>query len=185
MERDPARQRRRSARGLGTLVALLLTGNPGCSLIFTRGPSASSAAPAHRDESECTESVAAPIADTVIAVALVTLTVWAIVEAAQSCPHPPQVVDSSCGWNELLYFPAGGAGLLGALFTTSAVVGYSRTGACRESRGWALAPRGSGLVALPSVRPRATEDCARTGDAPRLCALDPDPWESPRSRAQP
>lgn len=178
MERGQARPRRRLARAFDLVpVAALLAVSPGCSLILTRGPPASSAEYSQRDESACTESVAAPVADTVIATALLALTAWAIVEAAQPCPHPPQVVDSSCGWNGLLYFPAGAGGLLGALFTTSAVVGYSRTAACRESRGWALAQKGSSLVAMPSMRREAAEDCARTGDAPRRCALAPDAQE--------
>jgi hypothetical protein len=150
-----------------SLGVLLLTGSLGCSFVFTRGPSESTAV-SGPEPPRCTESNAAPIADTVLAVAMVTLTIAGIVYAAQPCPHPPQTVDSSCGWNELAYFPAGATALLGALFTASAVVGYSRTGACRESVGLATSTDGSSFVLA-----RGGGGCRPSGDAPRVCALDP------------
>lgn len=157
-----------------SLGVLLLTGSLGCSFVFTRGPSASTAV-SGPEPPRCTESNAAPIADTVLAVAMVTLTIAGIVYAAQPCPHPPQVVDSSCGVNELLYFPAGATALLGALFTASAVVGYSRTGACRESVGLATSTGGSSFVPPPATASasREGEGCRPTGDVPSVCALDP------------
>jgi hypothetical protein len=153
---------------------LLLPGSLGCSFVFTRGPPASTSYSASAAEpAQCTESNAAPIADTVLAVSMVALATAAIVYAAQPCPHPPQVVDSMCGWNELAYFPAGATALLGGLFTASAVVGYSRTGACRESRGLATVSGGSSFGSALAAPSRGSEGCPPTGDAPRVCALDP------------
>ena len=153
-----------------SFLSVLLACTPGCSFVFTRGPSASSTAVPQPEAPECTESNAAPIADTVLAATLLTLTAVSIVYAAQPCPHPPQTVDSFC-YNSLAYFPAGAAALLGALFIPSAVVGYSRTSACRASLASRPAPRASTLP-----QPRASlllsasaESCNSTGDAPRLC----------------
>lgn len=174
MEQQRRRREGRSPPDLSVaLGVLLLTGSLGCSFVFTRGPSASTAFSAP-ELPQCTESNAAPIADTVLAVTLVTLTIAAIVYAAQPCPHPPQIVDSMCGWNELAYFPAGATALLGGLFTASAVVGYSRTGACRESRGLASSTGGSSLVPALAAPSRGGQGCRPTGDAPRVCALDPE-----------
>lgn len=91
-----------------SFLSVLVACAPGCSLVFTRGPSASSTALPQPESSECTQSNAAPIADTVLAATLLTLTAVSIVYAAQPCPHPPQTVDSAC-YNELAYFPAGAA----------------------------------------------------------------------------
>jgi len=171
VERTPAWHQRLSFQAVGIAFGiLLLAGGPGCSFIFTRGPSALPPEPARSAPSECTESNAAPIADTVLAVALLTFATWAVVEAAQPCPHPPQTTDSGC-WNELAYFPAAGAGLLGALFTSSAVVGYSHTSNCRAAR-TPHALDGSTPTLGPGVRRRMTEHCILTGDVPRVCALD-------------
>ena len=153
-----------------SFLSVLLACTPGCSFVFTRGPSVSSSALPQPESPECTASNAAPIADTVFAVTLLTLTAVSIVYAAQPCPHPPRTVDGVC-YNELAYFPAGGAALLGALFIPSAVVGYSRTSACRASLASRPAPR---VSTLP--QPRASlllsspvEGCNSTGDAPLLC----------------
>jgi len=159
-----------ASRAAGLVLGiLLLAGAPGCSLVFTRGPSPSPPATPESPPAECTESPAAPIADTVLAAGFLALAIWAIVEAVQPCPHPPESSDAICP-NGLAYFPAGGAALASALFTASAVVGYSRTSACRAAPS---RPALSGPLSAPvsPLRPRIPEGCTWK-DAPTVCALD-------------
>jgi hypothetical protein len=149
------------------LATLLIVAGPGCSLILTKGPE-----PEVHPTPECTTSNAAPVADTVLAATSAALAIAAAAVAAQPCPPgPPFSVDSMCGYQHLAWFPAGGALLTGILFTTSAVVGYHRTSACRASL---LEPNGQPPpppVVLPSaLLPRSPDEpCAPIGDAPRAC----------------
>lgn len=146
-----------------SLAVLVLGGSPGCSLIFTKGPE-----PEVHPPPECTTSVTAPVWDTVLAVASVALATASVVAAApNSCSGAPSVDGNAfCGINKLAWFPAGGFAATGILFTASAVVGYSRTGACRASLE---------LQGLPREPPASTPatsvepPCTPLGDAPRSC----------------
>ena len=111
------------------LAALLLVASPACSLIFTSGPEPG-VYPLH----DCPTSVIAPVSDTVLAAASVT---WLVVGAVDAAANQ----SLAGGW---VAVAAGAA--MGALFTTSAVLGYQRTSDCRAS----LEPS-----ALPP-RPKAT-----------------------------
>jgi hypothetical protein len=145
-----------------SLAALLVATMPGCSLIFTRGPQ-----PELHARPECTESVAAPVVDTVLAALSVTLLGLGIAaEAESSTPCTGEFcslngIGQGSGW---IAIAAGAA--TGILFTTSAVVGYQRTSACRASlEPNALLPRPK--ASLLPVSPG--EACAAVGDAPRTC----------------
>ena len=144
-------------------LALILLGSPGCSYIFTKGPQ-----PELNPRPECTTSVAAPVVDTVFGVLGVGLLGLAVAEEATSC------TGDYCGIGKSTAGVAavvGGA--MGALFISSAVVGYERTSSCRAS----LEPGFVPTSALPSSHPDEppVEGCAPLGDAPRLCAR-PVPW---------
>jgi hypothetical protein len=148
-----------------SLATLMLIAGPGCSLILTKGPD-----PELHPPPECTTSVAAPVADTVIAAASLALAVAAAVVAAPGCPPPNQGGSEFCGFNKLAWFPAGAAAATAILFTTSAAVGYQRTSACRASLDPnALPPRGP-VAPVTSLHPASpVEACPPVGDAPRVC----------------
>jgi len=154
-----------------SLATLALVASPGCSLIFTKGPQ-----PQANPPPECTASVAAPVADTVIAAASFALAVAAAVVAAPGCPPPNPGGSELCGFNKLAWFPAAGAAATTVLFTASAVVGYQRTSACGDS----LAPDarpvpGPSLPGTSSLLDSQVKGCARVGDAPRVCT-NAAPW---------
>jgi len=148
-----------------SLAALFLAASPGCSLIFTKGPQ-----PELHPAPECTTSVAAPVTDTVWAIAGATLLGVGVAAVATSCAggRGQFIVENYCGIDEAAGWGAVIAGtVVGALFTTSAVVGYQRTSACRSSlepNALLPRPRASLLQASPE---RA---CMASGDAPRVCA---------------
>jgi hypothetical protein len=139
------------------LVALVLVASPSCSLVYTRGPH-----PEIHPSPECTTSPAAPVADTGLAVLSLTLLGLGAASVGWVCP--------GCGALDLFGI---GAIVLGtvfaAVFTTSAVVGYQRTGACRALKASEVPP--APLTASSSLLGPATpsEACPTSGDAPRRC----------------
>jgi len=151
------------------LATLLFAATPGCSLIFTKGPQ-----PELQPPPECTSSVAAPVADTVLAtlsIALFGLGVTGAVAslyggAAVSCP-----VSGCNNGSEGVAFVGSLSALalgaaMGALFITSAVNGYEKTSACRASvEANALLPRPKALLFPASP----AEACEAVRDAPRVC----------------
>jgi hypothetical protein len=155
-----------------SLATLILIPNPGCSLILTKGPE-----PEVRPPPECTTSVAAPVADTVLAtlsVALLGLGVAGVVASgyggvAVSCP----VSGCNSGVGEVLAISLSAVAVgaaTGALFITSAAVGYQRTSACRASLEPKALPALGPVVPATSLFPASpTKACAAVGDAPRVC----------------
>jgi hypothetical protein len=150
--------------GLLTLVIVL---NPACSLILTKGPQQEALPPP-----ECTTSNGAPIADAVLAVAsagVATLGVMLGVEAQcdqYHCPKPSESPPPAMGWGIAAFGVASAA-----LFTTSAVVGFKRTAACREFQSHSpvsLGGVGTAVEFLPLALSRVPA-CPAGGDAPRLC----------------
>jgi hypothetical protein len=152
---------RRTRCGHVLLLTLSVLSSPGCSLIFTQAP---------RTEVQptppCNASVAAPVADTVLAAASVGLIIAGVV-VATSC--------KSGGIDNLCFAPLYGLGavlagtLTGALFTTSAVVGYERTSGCRALKASEVPPgpvTASSRLLLPAPSSAA---CPVSGDAPRMC----------------
>jgi hypothetical protein len=129
------------------LAAFLLVGSPACSLLFTSGPE-----PVVYPLHDCPTSVIAPVSDTVLAAASAT---WLAIGAADAAANQ----STAGGW---VAVAAGAA--MGALFTTSAVLGYQRTSACRTSLepNPPLAPPRTSLLKPPLT-------CAAVGDAPRVC----------------
>lgn len=150
--------------GLLTLIGVL---NPACSLVLTKGPQ-----PEVLPPPECTTSNGAPIADAVLAVAsagVATLGVLLAVEAQcdqYHCPQPGEGPTPAMGWGIAAFGVASAA-----LFTTSAVVGFNQTAACREFQAHApvsLGSRGTAGEFLPLALSRMPA-CPAGGDAPRLC----------------
>ncbi|MGZ6077107.1 MAG: hypothetical protein ACXWK6_04805, partial [Myxococcaceae bacterium] len=121
---------------------LLVIGTEGCSFAFTRGPQPSLPAGPGPETSrpqtppECTSSVAAPVADTVLSTLSVAVFVTGI--AALATPEPScsqgsfgpcfQGFNQSVGWTGII-----AGGLTSALFIASAVTGYGRTADCRAA----------------------------------------------------
>ena len=145
-----------------SLAAVFVAALPGCSLILTKGPQ-----PELHPPPECTTSVAAPVVDTVLAALSFTLLGLGVAaETESSAPCTGEFcslngIGQGSGW---IAIAAGAA--TGILFTTSAVVGYQRTSACRaslEPNSLLPRPRASLLPALP------VEACGGVGDAPRTC----------------
>jgi hypothetical protein len=168
LARSVDRRRARTVRGgmvdstlRISLAMLFVVASPGCSLIFTH-------APAERPPPECATSVAAPVADTVLAAASVALLVAGVAGAST---HDPPTCQLFCGTEQALGWGAVIVGAAaGALFTYSAAEGYQRTSACRA---W-TAPRGQQpwsvvLPDVPLLPALAVEACAQVGDAPRVC----------------
>ncbi len=149
-------------------LALVLAASPGCSLLFTQAPR-----PELHPPPPCNPLVASPVMDTVLATAGAGLAVTGAVVASYSCGGGPQSVDSNayCGLHQAFGYGALISGaLVSALFTTSAVLGYQRTAACRalaESTGPAPAAREVPSALLLSASP--VEGCGRGGDTPRRC----------------
>ena len=152
------------------MLAVFGVVNAGCSFIFTKGPQ-----PEVQPPPPCTTGNAAPVLDTVAAVAVALPAVWSFAQAVSDCP-----------WNVLggcspeargAYWVGAGVGFaLAALYTTSAVVGFNRTAACRASQ----PPQPQ--EAAPSAQPESSfllvppHGCPPPGDAPRICSsagLDP------------
>ena len=145
------------------LKAFVVAAASGCSLIFTKGPQ-----PELHPLPECTQSVAAPVTDTVLAALSVTLLGLGVAaETESSAPCTGEFcslngIGQGAGW---IGIAAGAA--MGILFTTSAVVGYQRTSACRaslEPNALLPQPKASLVPASP-----AAETCGVAGDAPRVC----------------
>jgi len=110
--------------------SLLLSGS-GCSLVFVRPPRAGAEGATPAEPPRCTESRAAPAADTAIGGTLLFLAVVGLAGYAQGC-------DSS-GWFRCMGRDMGGAlaigaGIPSAAFLGSAWYGYRKTGQCRRTR---------------------------------------------------
>jgi hypothetical protein len=154
-------------RNLRTTIALALLGvmSQGCSFLFTKAPQ-----PNGQPSPHCSDSYAAPIADTVvIGLSVAAIVAGSIVYAdsqcrSGSCSEGGQLAGTTA-------IVAGGVGML--LFTPSTVLGYSRTSACRA---W--------LEGDDPPRPRHTGDlessvlvpqprCSHESDAPLLCSAGP------------
>lgn len=153
----------------GSALVLVLAAHPGCSLFLTRGPE-----PEVRPPRACTTSSAAPVADTVLAALSLGVAAYGVygLSSYHSCGVPQ---GDSCAYNDLTAVAAGTIIALGlvssAVFTSSAVTGYERTAACRESLKAPAPPErpqaaGSSAPGPPSARPL----CRLEGDAPRACA---------------
>lgn len=145
-----------------SLATVLVVASPGCSLIFTHGPQ-----PEVHPAPECTASVAAPVVDTVLATAGVTFLGLGVAAVATSCTGGSGQYPNFCGIGQDGGWVAVAVGAaMGALFITSAVVGYQRTSACRaslEPNALLPQPRASLFPASPAG------GCAPVGDAPRMC----------------
>jgi hypothetical protein len=150
-----------------SLAALFLIASPGCSFIFTKGPE-----PEVHPPPACTTSVAAPVVDTVMVAASVALVIAGAGTASSQCNSSTSGFGFSfCGLNQGVGLGAVIAGAVsGAVFTTSAAVGFNRTSACRASlEPNALPAPGPVVPATSLFPPSPTKACAPMGDAPRLC----------------
>jgi hypothetical protein len=123
-----------SRRGRGLLVAGLVATN-GCSAILVR-PVRS---PQGDEAPKCTESRAAPIADTAVALAALTLGVVALGPALSCSPNCAENLGPGLAIVSAIV-------LLGT--ATSAVFGFQETGRCREAMS-AFQSRESGAVLRP------------------------------------
>jgi hypothetical protein len=147
------------------LVSAVIAGqgaaNTGCSFAYTRGPE-----PAVHPPPPCTPSNEAPITDTIFA----ALSVGAVVAGTVAMKNG----DLGTGLAGLGATILGGFGTLG--FTTSAVVGYTRTAACRdwleEHPKYAPLMR-PGRPLGPSSLLGPAPMCPSERDAPLLCAKGP------------
>jgi hypothetical protein len=140
-----------------SLATVLVVAGPGCSLVFTHAPQ-----PEVHPPPECTTSVAAPVVDTVLATAGVTFLGLGVGVVASSCTGQYCELGRDGGWAAVIV-----GAVTGALFITSAVVGYQRTSACRASLEPSGLPRPPGSVPAASLLWPLPEACAPVGDAPR------------------
>jgi hypothetical protein len=152
---------------------LLLGGAPGCSLILTRGPEVEIQPPP-----PCTTSNAAPVADTVLAVASAALAGLGVAAATSGSSCSGQGFGGiGCGIGNGVGDIAIAVGApLTVLFAVSAGFGYNRTSACRASLppDTILPPTQLTPVPVTSLLPwKAPLGCAAAGDAPRVCATVP------------
>ena len=142
----------------------------GCSLHYTKGPE-----PEVHPPPACTESNDAPITDTVLAVASIGI----VVAGSIVYSNTKNCGGWLCGYGNQL--AGGGAILLGGVgtlvFVPSAIIGYSRTAACRAwlERDPKYAPVRHPRSGQPetSSLPAPSPDCHPHGDAPLLCAAGP------------
>jgi hypothetical protein len=156
-----------------SLATLGLIASPGCSLIYTKGPE-----PEVHPPPECTTSNAAPVADTVLAATSVALFGLGVAGVVISLSGPavacPVSGCNNSGREAAVGVSASAIAVgaaMGVLFTTSAVVGYRRTGACRDSLAPDASPLSGPAVPAASLLPVTPwEACGRVGDAPRVCA---------------
>jgi hypothetical protein len=153
-------------RSTAALLILSVFGvaSSGCSFIFTKGPQLEVQPPP-----ECTTGNAAPVLDTVAAVAVALPAVWSFAQAVSDCPW--SALGGCAPEARGAYWVSAGVGIaLAALYTTSAVVGFNRTAACRASQ--PPQPQEAAPSALPEssfllVPPHR---CPPSGDAPRICS---------------
>lgn len=133
----------RSALGRATLFALL-TGTPGCSLVFVRGAPEGAARYPPTVPVECTSSRWAPIVDTVFAGLGGLATTMAAVA-------PESAFEGGASRGTVL----GLYGAQAALYAASAIHGYSSTAECRElqQQRTQLAPGATGPGAVPPPAP--------------------------------
>jgi hypothetical protein len=148
-------------------AALTLLGvlSQGCSFLFTKAPQ-----PNGLPSPQCSDSYAAPIADTVVtALSVAAIVAGSIVDAdAHHCGSGSCVeANQLAGTTAIL---AGAVGVL--LFTPSTVLGYSRTSACRAWLEGDDSPRPgrasdarSALLVLPPK-------CSQGSDAPLRCSSE-------------
>jgi hypothetical protein len=154
-----ARERRAARPGLRlALVTPLLVAHLGCSLFLTQAPE-----PDIHPPPPCNTYLAAPVTDTILASASVGFMAFGVVVATKPC-------GSSCTAPVVGLSAVLAGALTGALFTTSAVVGYERTSGCRaleKSKGTPpAAPGAPSAFLLDDSPPKA---CAPGGDTPRQC----------------
>jgi len=101
---------------------------PGGSLVFTRQPRLPLNDPA--EPVPCPESRAAPIADTVLASALLAGAAALVVDAATTPPGRRECTEC------LGYAAAAGVASYGAIAALSALVGFQRTARCSRIHDW-------------------------------------------------
>jgi hypothetical protein len=137
----------------------------GCSLLFTKGPQ-----PEVKPPPPCTTSNVAPGLDTTAAILTTAVMVTALT-ATGSC--------SPTGWDFWCTNSSDAAGIwatvgvsaaLAALFTTSAVIGFNKTAACRTSLGLEPQPVAPTPLAQSSFLLVPQQGCPTLGDAPRICS---------------
>jgi len=106
----------------GAIILILLTTLPGCSFLFTTAPKHAEPPPAEYVPNECTTSKAAPVVDTVIAGLEGIRTGYALTADPSAYDKAPisRGVDIAFGIGFL------------ALFTASAIYGYSITSECAK-----------------------------------------------------
>jgi hypothetical protein len=132
-------------------IAALLGCLSGCSFISVLGPHE----PGTSGPLGCTDSLEAPVADTVFAIAGVVGGVGIM------SIHPQDP------YSDIFKYPAGGVVIgIGVVYAVSAVVGYSRVTRCREAN--ARARRASSLTELPPRSRLATiNNCAELRTEPQ------------------
>jgi hypothetical protein len=144
-------------------VALVLAvygvSSTGCSLSFTKGPQ-----PEVHPPPPCTTDNGAPIADTVLAVSSVALATIPWIFYANAPRSDNSGIALFAFWGSII----GGFGA--AIFTTSAVVGFNQTAACRTSLGLAYEQPASSPVPQSSFLLVPEGGCPMPGEAPRLCS---------------
>jgi len=149
------------------MLAVFGLANAACSLVYTRGPQ-----PEVQPPPECTTWNTSPTADTVLAV----LSVGAVVAGAflyADAEHQGGSASFDQGLGGVGAMVIGGVGTL--VFVPSAIVGYTRTAACRaslEAKPQQPAPPSPPLSSLLLVPPQG---CPTLGDVPRTCSSTA-PW---------
>jgi hypothetical protein len=141
------------------VLAVFGVATTGCSLSFTKGPQ-----PEVHPPPLCTTENGAPIADTVLAVSSVALATIPWIFYANAPKSDNSGIAFFAFWGSII----GGFGT--AIFTTSAVVGFNRTAACRTSLGLAYEQPASSPVPQSSFLLLNERGCPMAGDTPRLCS---------------
>lgn len=132
------------------------------------------AAPPPTQLADCTTSVAAPIADTVLSalsLGLVVLAAAGGVFSSSSCTPTPGWQFTICPNQPAVQWFVVGLGVVGIVYAISAVTGYQRTAACRAYE------ESNGLLPPPSTEPpksllkhtQRVEPCPPGEDAPGIC----------------
>ncbi|HYQ45368.1 MAG TPA: hypothetical protein VER11_25455 [Polyangiaceae bacterium] len=127
----------------GVIIWSFVVALPGCSFLFTTAPKHAEPPPAEYVPSECTSSKAAPVVDTVIAGLEGIRTGYAL-SADQSAYEKAPISRGA----DIAF----GLGFL-ALFTASAIYGYSITGQCARSQHGVRAERAKEPEESEAVEP--------------------------------
>ncbi len=109
---------------------LVLSGS-GCSLVFVRPLRTGADAQGQAEATKCTESRAAPVADTVLGGTLLFIAVVGLAGYSQGCSSSGMM---RCFGRDIGGALAVGAGFPSAAFLGSAWYGYRKTGQCRASK---------------------------------------------------